>query len=242
MVEVITQKTHPDIDPAIDYINHIDKSDTWRVKVRDKETGRMKEVGRPIITHEAVERIARIYGIRIYKYEWYKTDIDDMMIMIEVTGFWEDGRITPEVGECSSRNAGQIGGNYPHSMAFKRGFDRAVLKHLGIEAYSAEEADDFVIGDRDYVNNQPKALLRQSNASETAQTTPQPAAEPQPPKQASDSQQEAIRKSIKLLQLKGKDIALETFLQEHFNKSRVEELTFDEAIQAIQECNALMSS
>jgi hypothetical protein len=132
-------------------MNHLEKDDFWRVKIKDKRTQELREVGRPIVSHEGVERLARIYGVRVERYTWLKTEPSDLLVMIEVTGGPGDeyNKVTPEVGECATRNAGQIGGNYPHSMAWKRGYDRAVLKHLGIEAYSAEEADDFKLGMRE---------------------------------------------------------------------------------------------
>lgn len=233
--------------PRYDYINHIGENDTWRVKIRDKQTGKLVEVGKPIITHAAVERLAHVYGVKVVRYEWLKTDLDDCLVMIEVTGYWDDDRVTPEVGECNNMSAGEVGSKYPHSMAWKRGFDRAVLAHLGIDAYSSEEAEDFVTGERIYgkgpatANNNTvsKAQKRASKASTTVTETPKPSGGD---KRIEDSQKAAITKSINLLQVRGMDLTLESFLEEHFGGKGLDDFTFAEGAKAIDIINGLIAN
>lgn len=207
--------------------------------ITEKDTWTIPGSHRPILTHEAIERIARHHGVYVVSYKWFKVELFDQMVMVEVTS--DSGIVTPEVGEVNEKTVTtNIGRSYPHSVCWKRAYDRAVLKHLGIEAYSAEEADAFK---QESAAPQRSAASTPAGTSGGAATTVGGAAATNTEAPIEPAKKSAIKSSISVLNKKGVDIdeasAVKTVAP---NKSSVEELTSSEGSQVIANLNKLLSS
>lgn len=119
--------------------NFISADDLW-VQTRKGKPGVV------IISHEAIERLAKIGQVTI----------TDIKLIISPQASNEQQHVflisassprmpeTTQIGEASNRNTHGISRRYLASMAYKRGYDRSVLKALRIEGvYSSTEADEF---------------------------------------------------------------------------------------------------
>lgn len=132
----------------------VDPKDTWMLeKKKEKKAIR-------ILSNLAVRKIAKVAGIRTqYAVKESEHIIpkpeNSMLHIVEVTiecmaGIKEGGcfhdpfdRKLTMTGEASKLNTGR-GKDYLRSMAEKRGYDRAVLRHLDLDGvYSEEEAIAF---------------------------------------------------------------------------------------------------
>jgi len=117
-----------------------------------------------IIRHSAVQKLARLFGVQEGEAEWPLWEPEQMRYTCRVT-VWgyapmecaecglhlEQGytvsELTTEIGELNSANAGHVGKQYPQSIAYKRAYDRAVLRHLGLfTCYGDAEAPGFTQG------------------------------------------------------------------------------------------------
>lgn len=121
-------------------------SDFWTIK------------GRTIMKHMAIERLAYDAGVEVTSVKMLVAPSDDNMqqhgICIKVK-HTQTGRTAVNVGEASRLNTGKyvkgkyveegrIDCQYRLSMAYKRGYDRAVLDVLGLlEIYSDIESAEF---------------------------------------------------------------------------------------------------
>ena len=147
-----------DMDGGITLVKEIIKpEETWLLeKKREKKSIR-------ILSHSAVQKIARIAGIATNaKVEESQNIIpsaeNSFNTVVSVTikcnaatnpksntgcvHDWYENYLTM-TGEASKLNTGR-GKDYLRTMAEKRGYDRAVLRHLGIDGvYSEEEAIAF---------------------------------------------------------------------------------------------------
>ena len=101
-----------------------------------------------IISHEAVERLAKVAKIQIadVKLVISPTASNEQQHVFLMTPSALNGNtIFPQIGEASIRNTGGVSRRYLATMAYKRGFDRCILRALGIEGvYSQSEADEFI--------------------------------------------------------------------------------------------------
>lgn len=95
-----------------------------------------------IITHNGVKQIADVAGI--------STDIDySILTQPDVRNNYQNTwqvkihdvneKYTTEIGESNRGNLGSRGRNNPANMAQKRGYDRAVFRHLGITGLLGED-------------------------------------------------------------------------------------------------------
>ena len=93
----------------------------------------------------------------------------------------------------------------------------------------------------------PKTNPSPANST-TSTPPPQPPTPPAPPEQkvvakmATETQQEVVSKTIAMMNKRGKDLTVEGFLQENFNKTSLDSLSFNEGIEAVKKCNELISS
>lgn len=149
--------------------------------VSEKETWLLEKRGQPvktrIISNKGVQKIAREAGIRT-QYEVKESENiipkpeNSMLHIVEVTiecmaadkknpqGCFHDpyDKKLTMTGEASRQNTGR-GKDYLRSMAEKRGYDRAVLRHLGMDGvYSEEEASAFEADEdkKKVENNKPE--------------------------------------------------------------------------------------
>ena len=120
---------------------------------RDADFWRKEKDGRPatpwIIRHQAVQKLARLFGVTVVEVRWPSRDLEKTRLTCEVvvTGYAPLSRaqcgvglsgdypvpaLTMEIGELNSGNAGLTGKSYPQNIAYKRAYDRAVLTHLGL--------------------------------------------------------------------------------------------------------------
>lgn len=109
------------------------EGDWWETKGRGKLT---------LLTHEAVEKIAKIAGLYVIKYDLLvePTVYNNMTVVMSPEIRDKDGNmLSPELGEASRDNLGSKGKSYPHAMAQKRAFDRTVLRGLGIRGLLSED-------------------------------------------------------------------------------------------------------
>lgn len=95
-----------------------------------------------ILTHAAVKRLADDAGIN--KNPEYKVLIspdynNNYTTAIQVTITDSSGLVTTDIGETNRSNLGSRGRVNPINMAQKRGYDRAVLTHLGITGLLGED-------------------------------------------------------------------------------------------------------
>ena len=160
----------PEVEPEaiieatiVDYLgNHqkvsdyIEQKDCWKLEKRGQTTIQW------IISNKGIRRLAEVAGIaKNYEVKESPNIIprpeNSMLHIVEITihcfGKKKDqnvGCVHDEfedsltmTGEASKLNT-RRGGDYLRLMAEKRGYDRAVIRHLGIEnVYSEEEANDF---------------------------------------------------------------------------------------------------
>lgn len=117
-----------------------------------------------IIRHPAVQKLARLFGVTEQVVEWPLWDPKEMRYTcrVIVAGYnpltcpecglhlsanYPAPPETTEIGELNAANAGHVGRQYPQSIAYKRAYDRAVLRHLGMfTCYGDTEAPGFTQG------------------------------------------------------------------------------------------------
>lgn len=133
--------------------NLIDEKETWLLeKKRENKSIR-------ILAHSAIQKIAKVAGINS-NYEVEESEhiipkpensmLNIVEVIIHCSAKTKNGGCVHDTqnylrmtGEASKLNTGR-GKDYLRTMAEKRGYDRAVLRHLGIEGvYSEEEAIAF---------------------------------------------------------------------------------------------------
>lgn len=129
--------------------NVLNDSDFWILMNRTKAKDKMMYTGL-ILSHNACLKINDVIENKV-KPERFVVDINGYKGSLVYT--YQDEEVY-EVGEVSERNCKN---DYPYAMAFKRCFDRVVLKksklaYAGI--YSDSEADEFK-EDYDRENNLP---------------------------------------------------------------------------------------
>lgn len=118
-------------------LKFLKKEEWWTLKKRDRIS--------VILTHDGVKRIADAAGI-LGNYDIkVLTDPNpgnNNQYWVQITICDGDGRCTTETGESNRGNLGSRGRNNPANMAQKRGYDRAVLRHLGINGLLGEDDID----------------------------------------------------------------------------------------------------
>lgn len=110
------------------------KAEWWTLKRKDRIA--------VILTHNAVKRIADEAGIKgdpKYEILTQPSYTNNFQYLIQATICDQDGRCTSELGESNRSNLGSRGRQNPANMAQKRAYDRAVLRHLGIEGILGED-------------------------------------------------------------------------------------------------------
>jgi hypothetical protein len=147
------------------------EADFWR-KVKMDSNGRPVRrrdgtpawVTPPIIRHAGVQQLARLFGVQIEHIDWVRRDVENLSLCCEVVvkgytplstkacGYhlapdYPVPDYTRAIGELNSANAGRVGREYPQCMTYKRGYDRAVLEHLGLfRCYGDSEEPRFAQG------------------------------------------------------------------------------------------------
>jgi len=123
--------------PITDYI---DRDDLW-VQTRKRKSGVV------IMSHEAIERLAGIAKIKVKQIKLLispQASNEQQHAFLVVAENPKDETTSAQIGEASNRNTSGISRKYLASMAYKRGYDKSVLKVLGIEGvYGEVEADEF---------------------------------------------------------------------------------------------------
>jgi hypothetical protein len=93
--------------------------------------------GNRVLKHKALERLAAKLKIRFDHPHVVRSERDEcvLIVMGHLGGYsdWSTGEAQPK----NCKNA------YPYAMAEKRAKDRVIIRLVGLEAYSEEEADDF---------------------------------------------------------------------------------------------------
>jgi len=156
----------------------LDQITTHKIIVKGKETSLKNLVSEDdlwvqgskkrkmvIISHEAVERLAKAGNVKILEPKLLISPVasNEQQHVFLITPVMENGNLVyPQIGEASTRNLGGFSKGYPATMAYKRGFDRAILRALGIEGvYSDSEAEEFASEEiRAKVTNQELAALK----------------------------------------------------------------------------------
>jgi hypothetical protein len=110
-------------------------------------------VDKPIIRKHAIFELCRYFGFYDLKYDLSFHPIDSFRRNREAVPYIVSCVITmydPQLtrsfvgdGEASPDNLTGVAAKYPQAMAIKRARSRAVLQHLGIDAYGEDEAPDF---------------------------------------------------------------------------------------------------
>lgn len=117
--------------------NFLKKTEWWVLK--------KKNTIAVIITHDAVKRIADAAGIKQdprYEILTQPSYQNNYQYLMQCTICDHLGRCTTELGESNRSNLGSRGRNNPANMAQKRGYDRAVFRHLGINGLLGEDDID----------------------------------------------------------------------------------------------------
>ena len=151
----------------LDYRRLLSEDDYWQ-----KEDKNGKVVTPPILSHAAVQKLARAFGVTVEVLEWLDREPTKALVTVTakahgyapVTAPYvrilfgladdADADLDPDwpvpaegvvqIGECNSGNAGYVGKSFPQCIAEKRAFDRAVLDHLGLFACNGDtEAPAF---------------------------------------------------------------------------------------------------
>jgi len=149
-------------------------ADFWRkCKMKDgrpemRRDGKPAWVTPPIISHRAVQKLARLFGVRVKSWQWLDRNLEPkptVTCQMTVTGYkpvsdelatrivgkavtllaeYDVPEETTEIGEINDSNAEVVGRKYPQCLSYKRAFDRGVLDHLGLfECYGDSEEPRF---------------------------------------------------------------------------------------------------
>lgn len=132
------------------------ESDWWILKKRNNQS--------TILTHEAIKKLADLAGISkkvSYNIKLSPTHENNYMLIVEVE-VCDDKRCTTEWGEVNRQNLGGRGRLNPANMAQKRGYDRAVLRHLGISGLLGE----------DELSDEPEENMNQLSQDEQKEIVP----------------------------------------------------------------------
>ena len=152
--------------PLTEYIT---KEDLW---VQEGKKGRRIV----IMAHEAIERLAEIGNVEIASTKLLVSPLESNeqqhVFLIQAIS---PRKSSSQIGEASIRNTSGLSRRYLATMAYKRGYDKAVLKSLEIEGvYSAEEADEFVKEEVEAdINNQDLAKMQEELGAINRAKTPE---------------------------------------------------------------------
>ena len=145
----------PKVQPEADYWRKTDKQGHF--------------VTGPIMRHQGVQKLARLFGVQIQRVNWLQRDAQKLQLTCEITveGYspLHDAQAsaivgrpvqlatdyavpdeTTGIGELNEANAGHVGKQFPQCLCYKRAHDRGALDHLGIPAYGDSEAPEFAQG------------------------------------------------------------------------------------------------
>ena len=109
-------------------------SDVWKLDKRGSTA--------IIISHNGVKKIADAAGISTnvdYQILTQPKYDNNYQYLIQCKICDNNGKCTVELGESNRNNLGSRGKNNPANMAQKRAYDRAVLRHVGIEGLLSED-------------------------------------------------------------------------------------------------------
>ena len=149
-------------------------ADFWRKckmengKPAKRRDGKPAWVTPPIISHRAVQKLARLFGVRVKGWRWTDRNLEPKPTVtceMTVAGYqplsddlasrivgkpvtllveYDVPDETTEIGEINDSNAESVGRKYPQCLSYKRAFDRGVLNHLGLfECYGDSEEPRF---------------------------------------------------------------------------------------------------
>lgn len=109
-------------------------TDVWKLNKRNSTA--------LIISHNGVKKIADAAGILSnveYQILTQPKYDNNYQYLIQAKICDSKGKCTVELGESNRNNLGTRGKNNPANMAQKRAYDRAVLRHTGIEGMLSED-------------------------------------------------------------------------------------------------------
>lgn len=100
-----------------------------------------------ILNHKTCEKIGAFKNVEFDAPTIIASDPEKKIAVMTVVGRMGN-KSEWSIGECATYNNKN---NYPYSMAEKRAKDRVILKLVGLhgDVYSEDEADDFVIKDKE---------------------------------------------------------------------------------------------
>jgi len=156
----------------LDFRSLLSADDYWQ---KEDKTG--KVVTPPILSHAAVQKLARAFGVRVDIAEWRDRDPAKCLVTVlarahgyapiapayvrqlfglsadapaDLDPDWPVPDEVVQIGECNSSNAGYVGKSFPQCIAEKRAFDRAVLDFLGLYACYGDAEEPAFARDADY--------------------------------------------------------------------------------------------
>lgn len=135
-VRTITTTTYTVVVPANEYKGFLESDEIGErvVEISDLSTNSHRKVKKTVLAHRAVERIASVYGVSVRGHSWEDIGNGRTVLVMRVGGFGSYPETTTIVEFSSSTS---------HEDAWNLAFDRAVLKHLRIDAVSEfEKVDD----------------------------------------------------------------------------------------------------
>jgi len=101
--------------------------------------------GQQILSHTAVQKIAEEFHLKALKPDLLISPSEENEgLLVLAVGVTDAEEVTWEIGEASDDNTTSVSRQYKACVAWKRGFDRAVLFALGMYDVSSDiEAEDF---------------------------------------------------------------------------------------------------
>ena len=115
------------------------------VEIEEDDLWLHPQSGQQILSHTAVQKLAEEFSLKALKPELLISPSEENGgLLVLAVGVTEGEEVTWEIGEASDVNTTSVSRQYKACIAWKRGFDRAVLLALGMYNVSSDiEAEDF---------------------------------------------------------------------------------------------------